>query len=201
MAWTRVRVTSDAQRRHIGYYRDPAGATRSAGTFTNERAALRAGQRAERKVEDGSWYDRQAGRVTFRAYVAKSCWPSRHPRNATCEEAKRTSVPRGPRGARAWVNSRSSPPGRSLPDRNQLDRPKRGRESCRSRGKFPVRHASHSHRPSGGSAIHRYYALCLRRPHQQRTPSSPTLGYRRPNLDVECGLILRVRPDGPTRLR
>ena len=45
MAWTRVRVTSDGQRRHTGYYRDPAGATRSAGTFSNERAALRAAQR------------------------------------------------------------------------------------------------------------------------------------------------------------
>lgn len=78
MAWTRVRVTSDGQRRHIGYYRDPAGQTRSAGTFSNERAALRAGQRAEGKVEDGSWYDRQAGRVTFRAYVEEIWWPSRH---------------------------------------------------------------------------------------------------------------------------
>ena len=78
MAWTRVRVTSEGQRRHIGYYRDPAGATRSAGTFSNERAALRAGQRAEGKVEDGSWYDRQAGRVTFRSYVEDSWWPSRH---------------------------------------------------------------------------------------------------------------------------
>jgi len=65
---TDIRVTSDGQRRHIGYYRDPAGNTRSAGTFTNQRTALRAGQRAEGKVEDGSWIDRQAGRVTFRAW-------------------------------------------------------------------------------------------------------------------------------------
>ncbi|PZS25963.1 MAG: site-specific integrase [Pseudonocardiales bacterium] len=78
MAWSRKRVDSDGQRRHTGYYRDPAGKTRSAGTFTSERAALRAAQRHEVKVEDGTWYDRQAGRVTFRRYVEEQWWPSRH---------------------------------------------------------------------------------------------------------------------------
>ena len=78
MAWTRERDNAAGQRRHTGYYRDPAGNTRSAGTFTNQRTALRAGQRAEGKVEDGSWIDRQAGRVTFRAYVEEIWWPSRH---------------------------------------------------------------------------------------------------------------------------
>lgn len=78
MAWSRGRVDSEGQRRHTGYYRDPAGKTRSAGTFTSERAALRAAQRHEGKVEDGTWFDRQAGRVTFRRYVEDSWWPSRH---------------------------------------------------------------------------------------------------------------------------
>jgi hypothetical protein len=40
MAWSRERVEGDGRRRHTGYYRDPEGKTRSAGTLTSERAAL-----------------------------------------------------------------------------------------------------------------------------------------------------------------
>ena len=78
MAWSRERVDSQGRRRHTGYYRDPAGKTRSAGTFTSARAAVRAAQRVEAKVEEGAWFDRQAGRVTFRRYVEETWWPSRH---------------------------------------------------------------------------------------------------------------------------
>lgn len=78
MAWSRVRVDSDGQRRHTGYYRDPEGKTRSAGTFPSQRAALRAAQRCDARVEDGSWLNRQAGRITFRRYVEDVWWPSRH---------------------------------------------------------------------------------------------------------------------------
>lgn len=78
MAWSRVRVASDGQRRHTGYYRDPEGKTRSAGTFPSQRAALRAAQRCDARVEDGSWLNRQAGRITFRRYVEEVWWPSRH---------------------------------------------------------------------------------------------------------------------------
>ena len=78
MAWSRVRVDSEGQRRHTGYYRDPEGKTRSAGTFPSQRAALRAAQRCDARVEEGSWLNRQAGRITFRRYVEDVWWPSRH---------------------------------------------------------------------------------------------------------------------------
>src|SRR5450830_929232 len=59
-------------------YRDPSGHQRSAGTFTSERAALRAARRAESKVETGGWIDHASGRVTFRDYVENVWLPSRH---------------------------------------------------------------------------------------------------------------------------
>lgn len=78
MAWSRARSDATGHRRFTGYYRDPSGKTRSAGTFATERAALRAAARNEVKVEDGAWFDRRAGRVTFRRYVEDTWWPSRH---------------------------------------------------------------------------------------------------------------------------
>jgi integrase len=59
-------------------YRDPSGRQRSAGTFTSERAALRAARRSESKVETGGWIDQASGRITFRDYVENVWLPSRH---------------------------------------------------------------------------------------------------------------------------
>ena len=59
-------------------YRDPTGKQRSAGTFSSERAALRAWRRAESTVEIGGWIDQASGRVTFRDYVEQVWLPSRH---------------------------------------------------------------------------------------------------------------------------
>ena len=78
MPWSRARRGGDGVVRHTGYYRDPAGRTRSAGTFGSGRAAHKAARQAEGKVEDGSWIDRRAGRVTFADYVERVWWPSRH---------------------------------------------------------------------------------------------------------------------------
>lgn len=78
MAWIRTRPGAEGRSRHTGYYRDPAGLTRSAGTYGSARAALREAQRLEARVETGTWYDRQAGRATFRRYVEDVWWPSRH---------------------------------------------------------------------------------------------------------------------------
>jgi hypothetical protein len=64
--------------RYTALYRDPSGVQRSARTFDSRRAAERAGRRAEGRVEAGSWIDRAAGRITFRDYVEKVWWPSRH---------------------------------------------------------------------------------------------------------------------------
>lgn len=63
---------------YTALYRDPSGQQRSAGTFTSERAALRAGRRAESRVETGGWIDQSSGRITFRDYVETVWLPSRH---------------------------------------------------------------------------------------------------------------------------
>lgn len=78
MSWVQRRVGEDGAVRYTATYRDPAGRGRSAGTFTSRREAERAGRRAESKVEDGSWLDRNAGRISFRDYVEQVWWPSRH---------------------------------------------------------------------------------------------------------------------------
>ncbi len=95
MAWAQVRVSSDGQRRHIGYYRDPTGSTRSAGTFSNERAA----QRAEGKVEDGRWYDRYADRVTFATTSSRPGGPAGTWKSAR-RERQAQQVSGRPRAAR-----------------------------------------------------------------------------------------------------
>ena len=78
MSWVQKRVGADGTIHYTATYRDPAGRGRSAGTFTSRREAERAGRRAESKVEDGSWLDRRAGRITFQDYVEQVWWPSRH---------------------------------------------------------------------------------------------------------------------------
>jgi integrase len=78
MSWVITRKEADGTRRFMAAYRDPSGRTRSAGSFVSRRDAERAGRRAETRVEDGSWLDRTAGRITFRDYVEKVWWPSRH---------------------------------------------------------------------------------------------------------------------------
>lgn len=77
MPWVKKR-SGDSGARFQAIYRDPAGRKRSAGTFASEREARHAARRAESSVESGTWFDRTAGKVTFRAYVEESWWPSRH---------------------------------------------------------------------------------------------------------------------------
>jgi len=78
MSWVITRRENDGRRRYLAAYRDPSGRTRSAGSFASKRDAERAGRRAESQVENGSWIDRSAGQITFRDYVEKVWWPSRH---------------------------------------------------------------------------------------------------------------------------
>jgi hypothetical protein len=78
MSWVQKRIGQGGAVSYTATYRDPAGRGRSAGTFTSRREAERAGRRAESKVEDGSWLDRAAGRITFEDYVEGVWWPSRH---------------------------------------------------------------------------------------------------------------------------
>ncbi len=78
MAWSRVRRGSDGLSHFTGYYRSPEGKTRSAGTFSSRRAALRAASRLEHKVADGSWINPASGQITFQRYVETVWFPSRH---------------------------------------------------------------------------------------------------------------------------
>ncbi|MBA3741982.1 tyrosine-type recombinase/integrase [Sporichthya sp.] len=78
MPWVRKRAARGGEVHFTAYYRDPTGRTRSAGTFASQRDARAAGWRAESSVESGSWFDRTAGKATFREYVEETWWPSRH---------------------------------------------------------------------------------------------------------------------------
>jgi integrase len=78
MAWVKERTTSDGIKRWVACYRDPEGRQRSAGTFSSERAAERAGNREEQRVLAGSWRDHSLGEVRFREYVEDEWLPSKH---------------------------------------------------------------------------------------------------------------------------
>jgi integrase len=78
MAWVTGRSADDGSTRFQGRYRDPFGRKQSAGTFSTRRAALRAALKAEGTVEDGSWIDPRAGRITFKEYAEDVWLPSRH---------------------------------------------------------------------------------------------------------------------------
>ena len=78
MAWTRKHVAANGTETLRGYYRDPDGRTRSAGTFPSTRAALRAANREQVRVGEGTWLDPVLGRITFREYVETIWFPSRH---------------------------------------------------------------------------------------------------------------------------
>src|SRR5665647_1541946 len=78
MAWVTKRRGSDGDLRYQGRYRDPFGAKRTAGTYPSHRQALKAANRAEGKVSDGTWLDPNAGTITFREYAEDVWLPSRH---------------------------------------------------------------------------------------------------------------------------
>ncbi len=54
MSWKRTRTTSTGEIRHTGYYRNPSGATRSAGSFTRVKDAFSAVGRGGPAAPPGS---------------------------------------------------------------------------------------------------------------------------------------------------
>jgi hypothetical protein len=68
MAWIVQRTDNLGVARFQVRYRDPAGTKRTAGTYASRREA-KAGRRVDGRVEDGTWINPAAGRVTFRDYV------------------------------------------------------------------------------------------------------------------------------------
>jgi len=83
MAWVKTRTTDDGDKRFVACYRDPEGRQRSAGTYSNHRAALRAANREEAKVREGAWHDHSRGQVTFADYVTTVWLPSKHVETTT----------------------------------------------------------------------------------------------------------------------
>jgi hypothetical protein len=103
MAWVVKREDSAGGTRFQVRFRDADGVKRSAGTFASRREAVKAGRRIDGKVEDGTWIDPAAGRVTFRDYVEQSGGPAGISRSAP-----------GPATAATWTGTscRSSATGR-----------------------------------------------------------------------------------------
>ena len=78
MAWVTKRRGSDGVLHYQGRYRDPFGAKRTVDTYPSHRQALKAANRAEGKVSDGTWLDPNTGTSTFQQYAEDVWLPSRH---------------------------------------------------------------------------------------------------------------------------
>jgi len=82
------RMGRDGRLTYTAMYRDLRGRKRSAGTFTSERQANRAWQRAEAALASGRIADPRRGRQTVRAYVEHEWFPN-HVMEATTRESYR----------------------------------------------------------------------------------------------------------------
>ncbi len=78
MARVTTRRADDGSTRFQGRYRDPFGQRQTAGMFSTRRAAMKAATKVEGTVEDGTWIDPRAGRITFKEYAEDVWLPSRH---------------------------------------------------------------------------------------------------------------------------
>ncbi len=76
MGYSRPRKSGDGKSRYTAYYWDVRGKERSAGTFSNKKAADRAWQRAEARVAEGRAGDPRRGRQTFERYVREEWLPN-----------------------------------------------------------------------------------------------------------------------------
>jgi Phage integrase, N-terminal SAM-like domain len=75
VGFARKRVDGDGRVRWTAVYRDLRGRIRSAGTFTTEKLADKAWQRAEVHVAEGRAGDPRRGRQRFRQYVEHEWLP------------------------------------------------------------------------------------------------------------------------------
>lgn len=96
MAWVNRRRVEDGSWRYTAVFRDPAGRQRSAGTFRTRHEGERAGTAAEIRMAEGSWVERQAGRITFTDYVERHWWPSRHLEISTRSERQNEGLDHHP---------------------------------------------------------------------------------------------------------
>jgi integrase len=85
MGFTRARVGRDGVVRFQALYTDVKARRRSAGTFSTEKAATRAWQRAEEQVSEGRMGDPRRGQQRFRRYVLEE-WLPHHEMEARTRE-------------------------------------------------------------------------------------------------------------------
>ena len=106
MGSTRERIGSDGSVRYAALYRDLKGRQRSAGTFTTQRQADRAWQRAESKVAQGQLGEPGRGRQTFRDYAEKTWLPNHEVEATTRAELQLHPAPAPPAGVRPDADDR-----------------------------------------------------------------------------------------------
>jgi integrase len=128
VGWVLTRTDSDGNIRFTGIYRDRRGRKRSAGTFTSERRAERAWQRAERDQEAGRIGDPNRGKQLLRTYVEQEWFPN-HVIEATTRENYRYALNRYilpelgdyrigdvlPNDLREWIGRLAETPGVNPP--------------------------------------------------------------------------------------
>ena len=85
MGFLKKRTSKDSKPRYTAVYVDLRGAERSAGTFSSERAANRAWQKAEVELRQGRVGDPARGRQTLRKYVEEK-WLPHHVLEPTTRE-------------------------------------------------------------------------------------------------------------------
>jgi integrase len=83
MGFSRKRVGRDGRPRYTAFYRDLKGRERSAGTFSNQKDADKAWQRAEAKLAEGRVGDPARGRMTFQRYLEETWLPNHEVEPAT----------------------------------------------------------------------------------------------------------------------
>jgi integrase len=91
MGFARKRVDSDGRERWAAIYRDLRGRIRSAGTYTTEKSADRAWQRAEFRLAEGRVGDPRRGRQSFRRYVEEE-WLPHHVMEASTRQGYTYSI-------------------------------------------------------------------------------------------------------------
>ncbi|MFI0420519.1 tyrosine-type recombinase/integrase [Spongiactinospora sp. 9N601] len=86
MGFSRPRRNREGKVRYTAYYLDFKGLEKSAGTFSNQKEADKAWQRAESEVAKGRVGDPKRGRQTFRSYVRET-WLPNHEMEATTRQS------------------------------------------------------------------------------------------------------------------
>ena len=85
MGFLKKRMGKDGKPRYTAVYVDLRGSERSAGTYSSEKEANRAWQKAEVELRQGRVGDPSRGRQTFRKYVEQQ-WLPHHVLEPTTRE-------------------------------------------------------------------------------------------------------------------